>query len=108
MEDLRGCREVRDALVRYLGYRAPNAPWQNRYQAAAGSYLADTSDVRLFGLLIRDVEPHQDDLRARVTALAVGCPGATVIELTALYLPAGSIVTLASKALASRQAGDGS
>ena len=108
MEDLRGCREVRDDLVRYLGHRAPNASWQTRYQAAAETYLNDTCDVRIFGLLVRDVDPHQDDLRARVSALATGCPGATVIELTALYLPAGSIATLASKAVASRQARGGS
>ena len=105
MEDLRDRREVRDDLVRYLGHRAPNAAWRNRYQAAAGNYLNDTCSVRLFGLLVRDVTPHQDDLRARVSSLASGCPGATVIELTALYLPAGSIATLATKAVASRQTG---
>lgn len=105
MEDLRDRREVREDLVRYLGYRASMTSWWNRYQAAARTYLNDTCCVRLFGLLVRDVTPHQDDLRARVTALANGCPGATIIELTALYLPAGSIATLASKAIASRQTG---
>jgi hypothetical protein len=107
MEDLRDCREVRDDLVRYLGHRAPNTVWQSRYQAATRAYLNDTGDVRLFGLLVRDVAPHQDDLRVRVNSLANGCPATTVIELTALYLPAGSIATLASRTVASRQTGGG-
>jgi hypothetical protein len=105
MEDLRDHREVRDDLVRYLGHRAPNAAWRGRYQTAATAYLNDTNDVRLFGLLVRDVPPHADDLRARVSSLAAGCPAAMVIELIALYLPAGSIVTLAAKVGAARQTG---
>ena len=105
MEDLRDRREVRDGLVRYLGHRAPAATWRSRYQAAAKRYLTDISDVRLFGLLVRDVPPHQDDLRARVSALAVACPATTLIELVALYLPAGSISTLAAHVIAAKNQG---
>jgi hypothetical protein len=106
MEDLRDQRGVRDDLVLYLGFRGHGATWLGPYRAAVRAYLNDTCDVRLFGLLVRDVPPHQDDLRARVDSLAKGCPGAMVIELTALYLPAGAIATLASKLVASRQPGD--
>ncbi len=105
MEDLRDRREVRDDLVRYLGHRAPAATWRSRYQAAVGAYLKDICDVRLFALMVRDVPPHEDDLRARVGALAVDCPAATLIELVALYLPAGSISTLAAQVIAAQNRG---
>jgi hypothetical protein len=105
MEDLRDRREVRDDLVRYLGHRANSSTWRHRFQAATATYLQDTSNVRLFGLFVRDVAPHRDDLRVRVDTLTTGCPGAVVIELIALYLPSGSIATLADKVIASHQTG---
>ena len=106
-EDLRDRRDLRDGLVRYLGHRAVNAPWSARYRAACSVYLQDTCAVRIFGLLVRDVAPHADDLRARVSWLTAGCPPAMVIELTALYLPADTISTLSERVVASRQRGSG-
>ena len=105
MEDLRNCRDIRDGLVRYLGHRASGADWCARYQAAVAVYLNDTCEVRLFGMLVRDVAPHEDDLRVRVNALADGCPDAMAIGLIAIYLSPGSIANLAAKVVASRQHG---
>ena len=45
-------------------------------------------------MMVRDVPPHKDDVRVRVTALAKDCPAEMGIELLALYLPANSIQTL--------------
>ncbi len=106
MEDLRNRRDIRDGLVRYLGHRANQAAWRGRYQAAASVYLKDTCEVRLFGLLVRDVQPHEDDLRVRVSSLANECPDRMEIALVALYLPAGRISELSSKVASSRQKGD--
>jgi len=106
-EDLRDRLDIRDGLVRYLGHRAINAPWTARYRAACSVYLQDTCDVRIFGLLVRDVQPHADDLRARVSSLAAACPAPMVIELNALYLPAGTISTLSERVVAYRQRGGG-
>ncbi len=105
LEDLRDSVQVRDGLVLYLGHRAANASWRDRYRSAAALYLQDSGDVRIFGLLVRDVPPHEDDLRARVDRLGRGCPGRTVIELIAIYLPAGSIPTLAARVVAARGSG---
>jgi hypothetical protein len=105
MEDLRNRREIRDGLVRYLGHRASNASWLSRFQAAAKAYLKDTCDVRLFGILVRDVAPHPDDLRARVNALAENCPSVMTIILLALYLPPGSISRLSIQASSRTQGG---
>jgi hypothetical protein len=69
--------------------------------------LNDPSEVRIFGILIRDVAPHQDDLKARVTALGLNCPGSTVIELLGIYLPQGRIATLGTQVMATRRQGGG-
>lgn len=105
LEDLRDQARIRRDLMKYLGHRARMASWRPRFQAASKRYLANTSDVQLFGVLIRDVEPDEADVRVRVDRLAVDCPEGTAIELLAIYLPDGSIAQLASKALATRGGG---
>lgn len=90
LEDLRDREAIRMDLVKYLGHRAGTARWLARYMRAAGRYLRDGS-VQLYGILVRDVEPNQDDLRVRAEALVAGCPPETRIELLALYLPQDSL-----------------
>ena len=87
LEHLRDDEGIRDDLVKYLGHRAGSVLWRARFQRAAGRYLENSSDIQLYGCLIRDVEPHQDDLRVRVGDLGAACPEGTHIELFALYLP---------------------
>lgn len=106
LEDLRDKVGIRNDLFRYLGHRAKNATWRDRFKAASKRYLNNTSDVQLFGVLVRDVEPNVDDVRVRVEKLGNGCPAGTHIELLALYLPTGAIGTLATQTLAI-QAGGG-
>ncbi|MBN1404156.1 MAG: hypothetical protein JW942_06810 [Opitutales bacterium] len=105
LEDLRNCRTIRNDLVMYLAHRAVRASWATRFQAAAAVYLRDTHEVRIFGLLVRDVTPNHDDLRARVSTLGLNCPANTVIELLAIYLPQGRIATLGSQVMAAHQRG---
>ena len=87
LEDLRDSEAIREDLVKYLGHRASSAPWRAQFERAASRYLRNTSDIRLYGCLVRDVEPHKDDLRVRVGVLATECPDGTHIELLALYMP---------------------
>jgi hypothetical protein len=103
LEDLRDDKTIRDDLVEYLAYRAMKSDWLDYYKSAAKRYLASSSDVYVFGILIRDVAPHQDDLRVRVKKLSTNCPDGTVIELFAIYLPKGSIAQLGAKVLAARK-----
>lgn len=101
LEELRDSRAIKDHLaIVYLGHRASRADWELRYRSAVSRYLANDSDVSLFGFLIRDVEPKADDLSSRSALLDRNCPPETSIELFAVYLPCGSIPTLAVKALA--------
>ena len=104
LEDLRDRESTRDDLVKYLGHRAMGAGWRARFARAGSRYLQNTSDVQLFGFLIRDVEPHQDDLRVRVGSLAEGRPPGTRVELLALYLPHESLEGI-GKEMVSRRAG---
>lgn len=106
LEDLRDKVGIRNDLFKYLGHRAKNATWRDRFKAASKRYLNNTSDVQLFGVLVRDVEPNVDDVRVRVEKLGNSCPAGTQIEVLALYLPTGAIGTLAAQALAV-QAGGG-
>jgi len=98
LEELRDSRQVKDHLaIVYLAHRAPRTDWESRYRSAAARYLAKESDVSLFGFLVRDVEPHLEDLSSRTANLADNCPPDTSIELHAVYLPPGSIPSLAEK-----------
>jgi hypothetical protein len=106
LEDLRDKVGIRNDLFKYLGHRAKNATWRDRFKTASKRYLNNTSDIQLFGVLVRDVEPNVDDVRVRVEKLGNSCPAGTQIELLALYLPTGVIGTLAAQALAV-QAGGG-
>lgn len=91
LEDLRDEVSVRDGLLRYLGHRAINASWRSRFKLASKRYLRNKSDIQLYGVLIRDVLPDENDLRTRVQNLAQDCPNGTTIELMALYPPEGRI-----------------
>ncbi len=107
LEDLRDSKPTRDTLLKYLGHRARGAVWQKRFENAGRRYLQNRSDVQLYGFLVRDVQAHQDDLRARVTALTIDCPQGTQIELLALYLPRDSIGRIGQN-IVSRRAGTAS
>ena len=102
LEDLRDDEAIRDGLLKYLGHRAGAAPWRARFERAGSRYLRNKSDIQLYGFLVRDVEPHQDDLRARVGSLGAGCPEGTRIELLALYLPPDSLDGIGEAAISMR------
>ena len=105
LEDLRDQVAIRNKLVKYLGHRAESAAWLDLYRIAAKRYLADQNDVRIFGLLVRDVPPHEDDLRVRVAKLGRDCPESMAINLVAMYLPQGSIATLGQRVAVLRNGG---
>ena len=106
LEDLRDRERIRDDLLKYLCHRAKEASWKPRFEGASRRYLQNKSDVHLYGILVRDVDPNEDDLRVRVTKLADGCPDGTAIELLALYLPKGRITGIGSAVIAHRKGAD--
>ena len=105
LEDLKDDVKIKDDLVKYLGYRALNSSWKLRYQNATKNYLRSKTNVRVFGFLVRDVKPDEDDLRVRVNKLAQHQLPNMVIELLAVYLPENSIASLSAKVVRSRNGG---
>jgi len=98
LEKLRDSDPTKHHLVIiYLGHRAPSSAWEAGYRQAVKRYLNNSSDISLFGFLVRDVVPKADDLQSRAKVLAGGCPKETSIELHALYLPLKSIRSLAKR-----------
>ena len=102
LEDLRDQASIRDKLMVYLGHRALTASWYPRFQSAAKRYLSNSSDIQIFGVLVRDVPPSDRDLHARVQSLGKTCPTGTSIELLAIYLPTKRIEGIGGLALEKR------
>jgi hypothetical protein len=103
LEDLRDNVRLRDDLVMYLFHRAKNASWKSRFICAYTRYNSNNKDVKLFGLLVRDVQPHKDDLNIRVIKLIKGCLSPMAIELLAIYLPVDSIEKLSDRIITMRK-----
>jgi hypothetical protein len=96
LEDLRNSVYTKENLVLYLGHRATNSSWEQKYKEATSRFVKDATDVSLFGFLVRDVEAKIEDLQKRAVALSKECPDLTTIELHGLYLPSESISNLPS------------
>lgn len=105
LEDLKDKDHIRRDLILYLAHRAQSASWKKHFINAFVRYTKNNADVSVFGVLVRDVEPHEDDLRARVNALAKIVPAGMKIELLAVYLPPGCIPRLGNKLVNSKTTG---
>ncbi|TWU57674.1 hypothetical protein [Rubripirellula reticaptiva] len=96
LDDLRDQRSIRETLVRYLTIRASGASWEAEWKSAIQRFTKSSTDVAVFGVLVRDVQPNKKDLSARAKGAATKKPAKMHIELLAIYLPAGSIPNLAN------------
>ena len=105
IEDLKEIKSIRDDLFKYLAYRAINASWESHFKVAAKEYLRSSTKIRIFGLLIRDVQPHEGDLKNRVKKISQSCSPDMQIEFLAIYLPQGSISSLSEKVLSNKNRG---
>ncbi|MBS9432313.1 hypothetical protein [Photorhabdus hainanensis] len=104
LQGLRDNRQVKDALCRYLGHHAARADWEPMFKSAAKRYLSsNTTDVAVYGILVRDIAPNALDISGRARVLATDCPVQTNIEMYALYLPLNAISTLSELAQTSMQ-----
>ena len=90
-------------ILKWLLPRCKNTQYEASFKAAVGLFLdSGNRAIALFGVLIRDTQPNERDLRARGQTLAMTLQAPTTCRLIAIYLPC----TIAD--LPSRVSGGGS
>lgn len=93
--DLRDNSLVKNSLVKYLGRHANGKSWEDKFKSAATRYLQSKGvDIAIYGLLVRDTQPRQEDIAGRAQALGDDAPQLTSISLYAIYLPQQNIQKL--------------
>ena len=106
LEALRDKESIRNTLVMYLWRRAALVSWREQFKRAASRYLNNKTDVQLYGLLVRDVEPDERDIKGLINNLHDSRPEGMLIELIAIYLPGGSIEGIGEVLIATRTGHD--
>jgi len=101
---LAGNLQVIGQLLKWLHARCQSETFREMFAMATVAYFnSGLKAVHLFGVLIRDTEPKEADLKARGEALARRVAKPTQGRLIALYLPI-SIGTLPQRVLARKTA----
>lgn len=76
------------SLITWLHPRCKHSECWTMFQEAIRAYLKSNGrDIALFGILIRDTQPNEMDLRNRAVALGKVVVSPTSVELNAWYLP---------------------
>lgn len=88
LDNLANNCQNRNCLIKWLYHRCKNAEFGPLFQEAVTQYLhSGGQDFVLFGLLMRDTNPHILDLQNRAIELASVVANPTKVELNAWYLP---------------------
>ncbi|NQU63794.1 MAG: hypothetical protein HQ517_05870 [SAR324 cluster bacterium] len=75
-------------LLKWLFPRCKNSEFENQFNAALRLYFeSGNKAISLFGVLIRDTEANESDLRSRGKTLGESVDSPTSCHLMALYLP---------------------
>ncbi|MDX3924749.1 MAG: hypothetical protein QHC90_02930 [Shinella sp.] len=87
LDTLRSDVSVLRKLIIYLGARCKGTSFEASFNIAAKRMIASGGkDIELVGILLRDTEPHEDDLRTRGQALA-SHPVPPRVRLDCWYMP---------------------
>jgi len=80
--------EIQSCLLRWLHHRCLGTSLWPVYQEAASKYLSSGGKALvLWGMLMRDTEPHRLDLQNRAEVLSAVVTDPTLVELNAWYFP---------------------
>jgi len=80
--------DIQQALLKWLRSRCDAPEHRALYQAAVQRYVQSVGkEILLVGILLRDTEPNELDVKARAKALAAKLGSPTRVEITAWYLP---------------------
>lgn len=79
---------IHNCLLKWLHPRCKNTNLWPLYEKAVKKYLSsDGRAIKLVGMLMRDTEPNELDLKNRAKRLATSVSAPTEVELDAWYLP---------------------
>ena len=79
---------IQRTLLKWLQARCGSEPYRDLYQEAVSRYIASNGKELLFvGVLIRDTQPNELDLKSQGNELALRILQPTCVELIAWYLP---------------------
>jgi len=93
LRDIKNNPNLRKSLIRWLGFKvkalSDDVPFKKDYQKALKVYLKEGAEHKyfLFGILIRDTEPKDTDLKSRYESLKSDLPNGAQLKLVALYIP---------------------
>ncbi|MBD0331825.1 MAG: hypothetical protein ICV66_04160 [Chitinophagaceae bacterium] len=91
LEDLASDRKKVCALIRYLGTKAimyrTTDPFRLDYEKALNTFISNMDKFHLFGVLVRDNDPDERDLKQRYKSLKAKINKVTGLQLLALYIP---------------------
>lgn len=80
--------DIQHALLKWLRSRCDAPHHRELYQAAVQRYVQSVGkEILLVGILLRDTEPNELDVKARAAALGAKLGSPTRIEIVAWYLP---------------------
>lgn len=75
-------------ILRWLLFRCKKTQYEASFNAVVRLFLDSCNrDIALFGVLIRDTQPNERDLRVRGQTLAGSLQAPTTCRLIAIYLP---------------------
>lgn len=81
--------------IRYLTMNSVGKSWLASFHQALETYLSDSLDVVIYGVLVHAAEPNKADLRASVSDLAQSVKEPTRMALVAIYLTAELLAQVA-------------
>ena len=80
--------DIHHKLLAWLHSRCQDQPYRRFYEQAVARYLSSEGrDLLVVGVLIRDTEPNELDLRSSGQALSLKLADPTRVDLMAWYLP---------------------
>lgn len=92
LEDLCEDKKLTNELVKYLAYRLKNSKLWSMYENAFIHYVkSDGKKIHILGVLVRDVEPKEEDFSTRAKKLEKFVIDGRSIELVGIYVPIDSI-----------------
>ena len=92
IDNLAGNLSLINTLLKWLLPRCKGTDHETLFNSAVGLFLnSGNKAIALFGVLVRDTQPNENDLQSRGRAIARNLQSPTTCHLVAIYLPCAII-----------------